>query len=102
MAIILENIPQKATVVFTKNGQPGTVDGAPVWDMVPPDAALMTVAADGMSVDISWVKEGTATLTVKGDSDLTEGVVDVIATADLVFPASTVGADAATIQFTNV
>lgn len=102
MATILENVPQKATVVFTKGGQPGTVDGAPVWEMVPADAALMTAAADGMSVDITWIKEGTAILTVKGDSDLSEGVKEVIATADLVFPASTVGADAAEIQFTNV
>lgn len=102
MAIIVENVPQKATVVFMKGDVVGQVQGLPVWTMTPPDAATMVIAPDAMSVDITWVKEGTAVLEVSGDADLGDGVLPVTATADLVFPASTIGATSALITFAPV
>lgn len=99
MATIVENTPVRAVVVFTKAGQPGIVDGPPVWSMEPPDAASMTVSPDGMFVDILWTKAGAAVLKVLADGNMTDEVSEVSATVDLEFLPSTVGADAAEIQF---
>lgn len=64
----------------TANGNPATVDGAPVWS-VEGDATL-EVAADGLSAYLISGAAGASTVTVTADADLGEGVVtlsDVIA-----------------------
>jgi hypothetical protein len=99
---IIENVPQRATVVYTKGDVVGVVQGEPVWTLTPSDAATMVVEPGTMSVVLTWVKEGVAVLEVTGDADLGEGVLPVTASADLVFPASSIGATAATINFAPV
>lgn len=102
MVVINENAPQVGTAVFMKGDVVGQVQGVPVWELTPPDAASMSVAPDGMSVVITWVKEGLADIKVSADADLGDGVSLVSAVEQLTFPASTVGATSATISFAPV
>jgi hypothetical protein len=86
------------TVVYKKeNGDPGEVEGAPIWTMVPPETSVLTVAADGLSGTVTWAGSGAgAILTIKADGDLSSGVFPIIITEtfDFALPlGATAGVD---------
>lgn len=89
-----------AAVAYTKSdGSPGSVEGAPVWELSNVELATLTVAEDGMSATIAHNGAvGSVTLTVTADGDLGAGVFPIVLseTIELMAPE---GATAGTIAF---
>lgn len=67
-----------ATLAITNSqGNPATVEGAPVWASSDETVLNVTPAADGMSAIIGCVAPGTARVTVSADADLGAGVMTI-------------------------
>jgi len=90
MLITITN-EQKVEVTLapmTAAGNPATLDGAPVWEVVAGDATL-EVAADGLSAFlVSGVADINSQITVTADADLGEGVITLTDTIDLAVVAA--------------
>jgi len=91
MLITITN-EQKVEVTLapvTEAGNPATVDGVPVWEVVSGDATL-EVAADGLSAFlVSGAADVTSQITVTADADLDEtGVMPITDTIDLAVVAA--------------
>lgn len=70
------------TPIYTKaDGTPGEIEGQPVWAITPTETSVLTVAADGMSAELTWAGSGDgATLTITADGDLGSGVFPIVIT----------------------
>jgi hypothetical protein len=65
-------------------GNPAQVDGVPSWSSSDPGLLTVVASADGLSAVIAAVGPlGTAQLQVAADADLGEGIVPLVATADI-------------------
>lgn len=81
MAFKLEDGQQvPLSVAFLdKHGHPATVDGAPEWFVDNSEVLALEPAADGMSCLIKAVGPiGTATVSMKADADLGDGVKELV------------------------
>lgn len=82
---------QKALAVLnpkTLAGNPGIVDGIPVWEVVSGDAQL-EVAPDGLSAFlVSGAADVNSVITVTADADLGEGFLPLVDTIDLAVVAA--------------
>lgn len=64
-------------------GNPAPVDGVPQWSVSDPTILSLTVAADGMSADVSAIGPlGVCQVNVTADADLGAGVVTIAGTLD--------------------
>lgn len=71
-------------------GNASRVDGAPQWASSDVSILTVTPSVDGMRADVTGVAEGTATVTVTVDADLSPGVKNVVGSKDVtVDPAET-------------
>lgn len=62
-----------------KKGNVAQVDGLPEWSTDNPNVLSLTPAADGMSCKVSAVGPlGVASVTLKADADLGQGVTEII------------------------
>lgn len=67
------------SVAFTdKNDDAAKVDGIPAWVLSDESLGSLEVAADGMSAAFTPAKIGVGTVQLKADSDLGEGVKEII------------------------
>lgn len=83
-----QNVPLQVT--STRKGQPVALQNVS-W--VSSDANIVTVTQDGADPQkalLSAVTAGIAVVSFKGDKDLSDGVIDVIRTLDVVVGAGTV------------
>jgi hypothetical protein len=73
------------TVAFLdKKGNPAVVQGPPTWASSDPTIVAVTPSADGLSATaVAAGPEGQATVTVTGDADPGDGVVNVTGTLDI-------------------
>lgn len=72
----------------TAAGNPGTVDGIPVWAVTSGDATIEP-AADGLSCYLISGNPGNSVIIVTADANLGEGVTNITDTVDLaVVPAN--------------
>jgi len=98
MLILLDN--QKVSVVIqpvSVKGNPAVLDDIPVWSVSDETLVSVVPAEDGMSAVVTAVGPiGAAQVTVKGDADLGEGVVEITGILDIEILAS----DAATFVIT--
>lgn len=78
------------TPVFVgKKGNPGVVDGIPVWLVDNPNVLALEPAADGKSCKVSSVGPlGSAKVSLTADADLGEGVKEIAGTFDFDIVAS--------------
>lgn len=68
----------QANITITKaNGQPGQVDGVPIWSSSDETVVIATAAPDGMSAEIETIAPGTARISVSADADLGSGTVTI-------------------------
>jgi hypothetical protein len=74
-----------ASIAFTDaGGNAAVVDGAPVWECNPPEAATLIPAADGLSCVIVFGGTiGTLQIKATADSDMTGGVHDLVVTGEV-------------------
>lgn len=75
-------VTQKAPVVLKvtdSKGNPGLLDGKPVWSLSNPDLADLVLADDALSGSlVPKGPVGSLTVQVHGDGDLSEGVRDIL------------------------
>lgn len=92
MDIQIDKNKNASIKIVDKGGNDAKVDGLPVWELDAEFAAL-EVAADGMSAKlVPTGKIGVATLKVKADADMGEGVEELAAELELAFlPGKAVG-----------
>lgn len=75
---------KRGTVSWKKaNGDPGQVDGVPVWSNSNATSYQMDVAADGQSALFTKLAQGDTDIAVTGDADLGGGVTPVTASGTL-------------------
>jgi hypothetical protein len=71
----------------TRRGQPGRVDGIPVWSTSAPTVLDVVPEADGMAAVIRPVGlEGEGDVNVEADADLGAGVTPIIGTLHIKVP----------------
>jgi hypothetical protein len=89
MADLHQGFKVPVAIVYTKaDGTSGTVEGMPVWSLVPETLGVVTVAADGMSADVAWAGSGdNAVLTITADGDLGTGIFPIVNTVPFNFVA---------------
>jgi hypothetical protein len=73
-AITTEDAATAAIAVKTAKGNAASCDGVPKWASSDPTVATVTPSADGLSAKVAPLKEGTATISVDVDADMTAGV----------------------------
>jgi hypothetical protein len=79
MALLRLETDQQARVTLVakdRRGRPARVDGVPAWGVEPVDVVKVEASEDGMSATVVQVGDPgtTATLTVRADADLGEGM----------------------------
>lgn len=75
----------------TAKGNPGLLDGIPVWASSNPAVADVQPSVDGLSCKVVAVAAGDAQISVTADVDLGEGVKDLTDTGNVtVTPGETV------------
>lgn len=75
----LQQVPVSIAITDAE-GNPATVQGAPTWESSDTNVATVTPADDGLSAVISSVEGGalgSATVTVRADADLGDGVKEI-------------------------
>ncbi len=73
-----------ATKPVDKKGNPGQVDGVPVWASRDPTIATVEPAADGLSANVKAATElGTTQISVTADADLGSGVTPIVGTLQI-------------------
>jgi len=97
----------KATFVPTLAGNPGSVDpNTPlVWSVDPASGITITPDAGALTATVTGsIPVVDAVITAKGDGNLTNAVLDVVATATVTITevAPVISADAATITFAPI
>jgi hypothetical protein len=87
-----------ATVVFKdKRNNPASIDGQPSWSVDNSELLAITPSADGMSCVFASVGPlGIATITVKADADLGDGMKPIVGSLEVEISAG----DAAVIEIT--
>lgn len=94
ITITNEEKVQVSLAPTTAAGNPATLDGVPVWEVISGDATL-EVAEDGLSAFlVSGAADVNSQISVTADADLGEGVVtltDVIDLAVVLAKASALG-----------
>jgi hypothetical protein len=75
---LTSTVEQKVRVTLTpktSSGNPATLDGTPIWEIVSGGATVQNISADGLSAEIvSEDTIGSSTWKVSADADLGAGV----------------------------
>lgn len=91
MKLILSDMQKCKLSISIKNaaGNDAPVDGAPQWASSNSEVLTVTPSEDGMSADVVAVGPlGSATVSVKADADLGEGVSQIAGSMDVEVVAS--------------
>lgn len=100
MSLVLTDVQKVALSVkpLSAAGNPAPVDGKLEWTSSAPDVLGLEVAEDGFSaLAVTTGKLGVAQVSVKGDADLGDGVVEITGVLSVEVKASqavTLGVDA--------
>ena len=69
--------PNVVLNIVDGHGNPGVVDGAPMWASSDETVLLVIPAIDGLSAVVNTVAPGTARITVSADADIGAGVLPI-------------------------
>jgi hypothetical protein len=81
---------------ITQKGKPAKIEGAPLWSSSDVNVLTLEVAQDGLSAFAVGVGEGTATISVIADADLTGAIKEVAGSVEI----TVTGAPAASLKVT--
>lgn len=86
MAFVLTDIQQvSVSVAYTDaEGNPASVEGAPVWESSDESVLTLTTSEDGFSTEaVTTGSLGTAQVQVTADADLGEGTTQIVGLLDV-------------------
>lgn len=66
-----------------KKGKPAQLDGVPVWTSSNTEVATVTPETKGLSVVVTGLVPGDATISVSADGDLGEGIKEIAGTLEV-------------------